>query len=74
MVAVVLQPGEELAPEELLDYCHGRMAYYAIPRYVRFMAVLPKNASERVEKFKLREDAITAESWDREAHGYRVQR
>ncbi len=74
VIAVVLQPGATLAPEELLDYCHGRMAHFAIPRYVRFMDALPKNASERVEKYKLREQGLTPETWDRDAHGYKVKR
>jgi crotonobetaine/carnitine-CoA ligase len=50
------------------------MAHFAIPRYVRFMDELPKNASDRVEKFKLREQAITPDTWDRDAHGYKVKR
>jgi crotonobetaine/carnitine-CoA ligase len=74
MVAVVLQAGATLAPEELLDYCAGRMAHFAVPRYVRFLDALPKNASERVEKFKLREDGVTRDTWDREVVGYKVAR
>jgi crotonobetaine/carnitine-CoA ligase len=74
MIAVVRRPGASLGPGELLDHCQGRMAHFAVPRYVRFMDALPKNASERVEKFKLREDGITGETWDREAHGYKVRR
>src|SRR5581483_3397400 len=37
MVAVVCRPGEELAPEELIEFCQGKLAHYAIPRYVRFV-------------------------------------
>jgi crotonobetaine/carnitine-CoA ligase len=74
MVAVVLQPGASLRPEELLDVCQGRMAHFAVPRYVRFMDALPKNASERVEKYKLREDGVTPDTWDREVVGYKVAR
>jgi crotonobetaine/carnitine-CoA ligase len=74
MVAVVLQPHASLQPEELLDFCQGRMAHFAVPRYVRFMDALPKNASERIEKFKLREAGVTAETWDRELVGYTVRR
>jgi crotonobetaine/carnitine-CoA ligase len=38
------------------------------------MDALPKNHAERVQKFELREQAVTAETWDRDAHGYKVQR
>jgi crotonobetaine/carnitine-CoA ligase len=74
MVAVQLKPGASLEPAELLDYCTGKMAHFAMPRYVRFMDALPKNASDRVEKFKLREEAVTPDTWDREDAGYKVQR
>ena len=74
MVAVVCQTGESLAPEELLDFCQGKMAHFAIPRYVRFMDTLPKNHAERVQKFELRAEGVTQDAWDREAHGYKVRR
>ena len=74
MVAVVLRPGAELAPEALLDYCTGKMAHFAIPRYVRWMDALPRNHAERVQKTELRADGVTADTWDREAHGYKVAR
>jgi acyl-CoA synthetase (AMP-forming)/AMP-acid ligase II len=64
----------ELAPEALLAYCTGKMAHFAIPRYVRWMDALPRNHAERVQKTELREDGVTADTWDREAHGYKVAR
>jgi crotonobetaine/carnitine-CoA ligase len=74
MVAVVTRPGTELGPAAVLDFCQGKMAHFAVPRYVRFMDSLPKNHAERVQKFELRGDGITADTWDREAHGYKVAR
>jgi crotonobetaine/carnitine-CoA ligase len=29
------------------------------------MSELPKNSSQRIQKFKLREDGVTADTWDR---------
>ena len=74
MVTVVLQPGAETTPEALLDHCQGRMSHFAVPRYVRFADELPKNHAQRVQKFKLRELGLTADTWDRDAHGYQVRR
>jgi crotonobetaine/carnitine-CoA ligase len=74
MVAVVREPEVRLTPAELLDYCQSKMAHFAIPRFVRWVDELPKTPSERVEKYKLRQEGITAESWDREAHDYVVVR
>jgi crotonobetaine/carnitine-CoA ligase len=74
MIAVVCKPGGELAPEALLDFCTERMAHFAVPRYVRFLDALPKTPSQRTQKYRLREEGVTADTWDREAHGYRVRR
>jgi crotonobetaine/carnitine-CoA ligase len=74
MIAVVLKDGARVAPEALLDHCTGKIAHFAVPRYVRFMATLPKNHAERVQKVELRGEGVTADTWDREAHGYEVVR
>ncbi len=74
MVAVVVKPGEQLTPEMLLDYCQEQMAHFAVPRYVRFVDELPKTPSQRIQKYKLRDEAVTHDTWDREAHGYEVRR
>ena len=38
MAAIVLQPGAALTPVELLDYCSPRMPYFAVPRFLEFVA------------------------------------
>jgi crotonobetaine/carnitine-CoA ligase len=74
MVAVVRRQGSSLEAADVLDYCQGKIAHFAIPRYVRFMDALPKNHAERVQKFDLRAAGVTTDTWDREAHGYTVAR
>ena len=74
MVAVVARPGEKLAPTDLLDFCQGRMAHYAVPRYVDFVDEIPKTGTQRVQYGVLRERGITASAWDREKAGYQVKR
>jgi carnitine-CoA ligase len=73
LAVVVLKPGRELTPEALLDHCQQRMAHFAVPRFVRFADALPKNHSQRIEKYRLREVSL-AGAWDRDAHGYVVRR
>jgi crotonobetaine/carnitine-CoA ligase len=73
-VEVALRPGVSLAPEELLDFCQGKMAHYAVPRYVEFVEALPKTATQRNQYATLRQRGITEQTWDREAVGYRVTR
>ncbi len=72
-IVVKVKPGEKLIPEELLDYSQERMAYYMVPRFVEFRD-LPRTPTDKIEKYKLREDGITKETWDREKAGYKVKR
>lgn len=74
MVAVVLKEGEAVTPAELLDFCQERVAHFAVPRYLCFRDELPKTPSQRIQKFKLREEGITPYTFDRVAHGYEVHR
>ncbi|MEX2149546.1 MAG: AMP-binding protein [Steroidobacteraceae bacterium] len=71
---VVLKEGQKVTAEELVRWCEPRMAYFAIPRYIAFRESLPKTPSERVEKFKLKDEGITADCWDREKSGIVLQR
>lgn len=64
MVAIVTDPGAEIDVDELISYCRSRLARFAVPRYVRFMDALPKNASQRVQKFRLREAGATPDTVD----------
>jgi crotonobetaine/carnitine-CoA ligase len=63
---VVLRSGAKLAEADLIEWAAPRVPRFALPRYVEFVAELPKNASGRVLKFQLREKGVTASTWDRE--------
>jgi crotonobetaine/carnitine-CoA ligase len=63
-----------MTPGEVLDFCAGRMAHYATPRYVEFVGALPKTATERNQYAALRARGVTAGTWDREQAGYRLSR
>jgi crotonobetaine/carnitine-CoA ligase len=65
MVVVVTKGDEELAPEELVEFCAERMAAFMVPRYVHFRDELPKTATQRVQKFELRDEG-TEGAWDAE--------
>lgn len=54
---VVLRPGGEMTGEELRAFCMERIARYKCPQHVRFLAELPRNASGKVLRRLLREDA-----------------
>lgn len=68
VVAVVPQPGASLDPVELRTWCEGRLARYAIPRYVRIVDQLPLTATGKIEKFVLRREGIDDDTYDARAH------
>ena len=56
-----------------MDFCVERLPFFAVPRYIEFVEVLPRNHTGRVLKFQLRELGVTDSTWDREAEGYEVR-
>lgn len=74
MICITLRPGKGLEPEELMVFCEERMAYFMVPRYVRFVGELPKTPTQRVEKYRLREEGVTRDTWDREKAGYKLKK
>ena len=74
MVSVALKPGEKMTPEELLDYCQDKMAYFMIPKYIDFVDELPKSEVHRTLKQILKEKGVTESTYDREEAGYVIKR
>jgi crotonobetaine/carnitine-CoA ligase len=74
MAAIVLAEGATLTPEELMDHCQPRLAYFAVPRFVEFVTALPLTENGKVRKQVLRDAGVTATTWDREASGYLLAR
>jgi crotonobetaine/carnitine-CoA ligase len=66
MVCAVTREGRSLSPQDLTDYCAQRMASFMVPRFVRFAASLPKTPTDKVEKFRLKKEGASADTWDRE--------
>ena len=73
-VCVVLEPGAELAAEEIARFVNENAPYFFVPRYVEFLTELPRTPTGRVQKFKLRERGVTSETWDARAAGFEVSR
>jgi crotonobetaine/carnitine-CoA ligase len=74
MVCLTVKPGATLKPEELMDFCQEKMAYFMIPRYIRVLPQLPKTPTLRIQKNVLRDEGVTADTWDRENAGYQLKR
>jgi acyl-CoA synthetase (AMP-forming)/AMP-acid ligase II len=54
---VVLRPGANVDPDELIAWAKDKMANYKVPRRVEVLDALPLNASGKVLKFELRDKA-----------------
>jgi crotonobetaine/carnitine-CoA ligase len=76
MVYVVPKDGESLTHAEVVYFCVEHMSYFMVPRFVEFTDCLPKTASEKLEKYKLKQDAQDrrGELWDRDREGIVVRR
>ncbi|MEC2046559.1 AMP-binding protein [Bacillus licheniformis] len=55
---IKLKSGASMTADELKEYCKGKIARYKIPRYIAFVEEFPMTASGKVQKFKLREQAL----------------
>lgn len=69
LVAVSLTEGQTLDPADLIHFLKPRMAHFMVPRYIRVLADLPKTPTNKVEKYLLRRDGVTPDTFDRDAAG-----
>jgi fatty-acyl-CoA synthase len=58
LASIKLRAGETSTVDEIRDYCRARMAHFKSPRYVRFVDSFPTTVTGKVQKFKIREQAI----------------
>ncbi len=52
---VVRQPGVNVTEKELITFCRNNMAHFKAPKSVDFINELPKTATGKVQKYRLRE-------------------
>jgi fatty-acyl-CoA synthase len=55
VTALVLTDGRDVSAEELIAHCRQSLAGYKCPKRVEFVTVLPRTATGKLQKFKLRE-------------------
>lgn len=74
MIVIATAPGKSVDPAELTEFLVPRMAHFMVPRYVRIVDSLPRTPTEKVQKVVLRQEGVTADTWDRDTSGIRVRR
>jgi fatty-acyl-CoA synthase len=55
---VRLKPGVEATEDEIRDFCRGKIAYFKIPQYIRFVDSFPMTVTNKVQKYLMRETEI----------------
>jgi benzoate-CoA ligase len=51
---VVLKSGQQLSADDLKQHVKSQLAPYKYPRWVEFVHELPKTATGKIQRFKLR--------------------
>jgi carnitine-CoA ligase len=71
---VVLKQGASLTEEALCRWSVDHLPYYAVPRYFEFRNELPLSQTGRPTKNLLKDEGVTASTWDREVAGVTFER
>ena len=58
MAWVKLNNGYHATEEEIREFCRGRIAYFKVPQYVRFVDSFPMTVTKKVQKFLMREQEM----------------
>jgi len=73
-VTATIAEGKAITEEELFRWCIDELPYFALPRYIEFRAELPRSPVGRVLKRELRDEGVTAATWDVEQSGISYER
>ena len=56
---IILREGAEpVTTEDVRDFCRGKIAWHKIPRYVATVTEFPMTGSGKIQKYKLRQQAV----------------
>ena len=58
MACIILKEGEEMTVEEMKNYVRDHMAKHKVPKYVAFVDGFPMNDAGKIQKYKMREQAV----------------
>jgi len=66
---IVLKPNTVLSCEEIIEFCDKNMPDYFVPRYIEFIDAIPYTPTGKMQKHKLRDNALNENTWDRVESG-----
>jgi crotonobetaine/carnitine-CoA ligase len=73
LAIVVPREASPLDPVALLEFLRERLPHFMVPRFVRQVVELPKTPTMKVRKQVLRDEGLTADTWDRERAGIQLR-
>jgi crotonobetaine/carnitine-CoA ligase len=73
-VTAVLREGATATPEEIYRWCLDQIPYFALPRYIEIRDDLPRSPLGKILKRELRDEGVTATTWDADTSGIKVEK
>lgn len=64
-VVVALRAGVALSFAAFAAFCEASLPRYMVPRFVEFVAEIPKLGNQKIDKERLKRDGLTRATWDR---------
>ncbi|MBR3069312.1 MAG: AMP-binding protein, partial [Lachnospiraceae bacterium] len=58
MACIILKKGETMTVEEMKKYVLDHMAKHKVPKYIDFVDGFPMNDAGKIQKYKMREEAV----------------
>jgi len=58
MACIILKEGETMTADEMKQYVLDHMAKHKVPKYIEFVTGFPMNDAGKIQKYKMREQAI----------------
>jgi len=52
---IALKPGATLTVDQVKAHCKAKLASYKVPKHIEFVPALPRNATGKIDKPRLRD-------------------
>ncbi len=70
---LVAAEGARRDAEPIMEAMAATLPYFMLPRYIEFIAALPRTPTSKVKKNILRQSAFASPHWDRKVVGMRLR-
>lgn len=65
-VLIQFKENKEVPYDEMIRWMEKKLPDFMVPRYLEYVDSFPKTPTERIEKYKLRNNSLNKNTWDRE--------